>query len=92
MRGKPPAILAAAVTAITMTAAGLLGTTPAQAAPAAAARVPCSVTALTLALSSISGGEELSLARNCTYLLTQCLPVVTEDLTIWGERVYPGAQ
>ncbi len=96
MRGDSRTILVGSVAAINMTVTCFLGITPAQAASAAAVRVPCSVTALVLAMSSISSGEELSLAQNCTYRLTEGLPVVSEDLTISGngstlERSYaPG--
>jgi predicted outer membrane repeat protein len=100
MRGKPERIVAGAVAAVTMIATGLLaaGIAPAQAAQAASAivRVPCVVRALVLAMTDVSSGEELSLARNCTYVLAQGLPVVSEDLTILGngatvERSYaPG--
>jgi predicted outer membrane repeat protein len=84
MRGKSEVIVAGTVAAATMMATGLLGLAPAQAAPAATVSVPCSVRALVLAVTSVSSGEELSLARGCTYLLTQGLPVVSEDLTIEG--------
>src|ERR1700691_3368517 len=96
MRGKPARIAACALAAVTMTTTGLCGLAPAQAAGAALVSVPCSVHALALAMNSISGGEVLSLASNCTYLLTQGLPVVSEDLAISGngatlERSYaPG--
>jgi predicted outer membrane repeat protein len=84
MHGKPEIIMAGAVATATMMAAGLAGLAPAQAAPAATVSVPCSVRALVLDVTSISSGEELSLARGCTYLLAQGLAVVSEDLTIEG--------
>ena len=84
MRGRPVAIVAVAVAAATMTATSVLGIAPAQAARTGTVRVPCSVRALVLAMTSVSSGEVLSLASHCTYLLTQGLPVVSADLVILG--------
>jgi predicted outer membrane repeat protein len=86
MRGNPVRIASCAVTVVAMMTTGLLDLAPAQAAQAASdiVSVPCSVRALILAMNSIISGEELSLASNCTYLLTRSLPVVSEDLTISG--------
>lgn len=83
MRGKLARIAACAVAAVST---GMWGLVPAQAARASSdiVTVPCSVHALVLAMNNISSGEVLSLASNCTYLLTQGLPVVSEDLTISG--------
>jgi hypothetical protein len=83
MRGKRARIAACAVAAVST---GILGLAPAQAAlvPSDTVTVPCSIHALALAMNSISSGEVLSLASNCTYLLSQALPVVSEDLTISG--------
>jgi hypothetical protein len=83
MRGKLARIAACAVAAVST---GIWGLVPAQAARASSdiVTVPCSVHALVLAMNNISSGEVLSLASNCTYLLTQGLPVVSEDLTISG--------
>jgi predicted outer membrane repeat protein len=70
---------------VAMMATGPAGPAPAQAASGAVAvSVPCSVRALVLAFTSVSSGEAMSLARNCTYLLTQGLPVVSADLVILG--------
>jgi predicted outer membrane repeat protein len=84
MRGISAVFVAGAAVAATISATSLAGLAPAQAAPAAAVSVPCSVRALVRALTSVSNGEELSLASNCTYLLTQGLPVVSADLVILG--------
>jgi len=85
MFGKSEIMVAGTVAAATMMAAGLLGLAPAQAARALTVSVPCSVRALVLDLTSVSSAEELNLARGCTYLLSQGLPVVSEDLTILGK-------
>jgi predicted outer membrane repeat protein len=85
MRGKLARTAAgtAAVGAV-MTA----GLGPAQVAQAAlaAVQVPCSVNALTADMSSASSGAELSLAPRCIYRLARGLPVISQDLTILGNR------
>src|ERR1700683_1823113 len=84
MRGIPAVIVAGTGAVATIMATSLPGLAPAQAARAGTVRVPCSVRALVLALTGVSSGEELSLERNCTYLLTRGLPVVSADLVILG--------
>jgi predicted outer membrane repeat protein len=63
--------------------AGGLGGTPVARA-AAVVDVPCSVPELISAMTSQPGGETLSLAPGCVYVLTAGLPQVTQDLTIVG--------
>jgi predicted outer membrane repeat protein len=84
MRGIPAVIVTGVVAAATISAAGLVGLVPVQAARAGTVRVPCSVRALVLAMTSSSDGEVLNLASNCTYLLTKGLPVISTDLVVLG--------
>jgi hypothetical protein len=76
-------------------AAGAVVTLPAPYAHAAAVPVSCSVPALVAAINAANdspGADRLSLARGCTYRLTNPdsanpangLPVVTSDITIDG--------
>lgn len=80
--GKKTAVLVAAG-AVTAVLAGEM--TPAAAATSAAAtQVPCSTQALARAVSGAASGATLSLARDCTYVLTAALPAVARNLTIDG--------
>jgi hypothetical protein len=95
MYGKT-AVTAVRVAVIgTLMAAGLGAALPAQAA-VGTVHVPCRTQDLASAIISASSGETLSLAAGCTYMLTQSLPEVSQDLTIAGhgstlERSYqPG--
>jgi hypothetical protein len=78
MRGR----MAAAGAAGMLMAAGAGGGPAAQ----AAATVPCSGAALAAAVGAAGAGATLSLARGCVYVLTAALPVVSQDLTITGNR------
>ncbi|HXS66502.1 MAG TPA: hypothetical protein VN767_26910 [Streptosporangiaceae bacterium] len=46
--------------------------------------VPCQVSALETAMWNAGRSDRLSLAANCTYVLDQGLPAVTQDLAIVG--------
>ena len=74
---------------------GLAGAAPALASPITV-QVPCSVNALSDAITNAVDGDVLQLARNCTYTLVSALPGVGVDLAIHGtrstiERSYAGA-
>ncbi|MEU9243946.1 right-handed parallel beta-helix repeat-containing protein [Streptomyces shenzhenensis] len=47
-------------------------------------RVPCSGTALALAITNARNGETLDLRRDCSYHLMAALPAITRSLTIRG--------
>ncbi|MGY5057257.1 hypothetical protein ACWDFR_24805 [Streptomyces sp. 900105755] len=65
-------------------AAIVTGLTSGGAAAADPDRVPCSGTALSLAIATARNGETIDLRRDCTYLLSTALPVIVKDLTIRG--------
>jgi len=85
MHGKLARTAARVAAAGAITAAGLGCAQVAQAAPAVV-HVPCSARTLAADIASASSGEELSLAPSCVYRLTAGLPVVSQDLTILGNR------
>jgi hypothetical protein len=65
-----------------------LGPACAQAAlakPQNVVYLPCSVSALSTAISSASSGDIVNLAPGCTYELTAALPNITTDLVIVGD-------
>jgi hypothetical protein len=85
-----------ALTAATVAAAGIVAAIP-VAAQAAAVSVPCSETALVLAINNANanpGSDTLNLAAGCTYLLTSShgdagngpvgLPIITSTMAIVG--------
>ncbi len=76
------------MSAVTAAMTVALGAVPAQAALAAARAVPvpCQPGALAAGIASARGGETLSLAPRCTYVLTAGLPAISQDLTIQGKR------
>ncbi|MEW1774071.1 hypothetical protein [Streptomyces sp. NPDC086777] len=65
-------------------AAIVTGLTSGPAAAADPDRVPCSGTALALAIATARNGETIDLRRDCTYHLGTALPVIGKDLTIRG--------
>ncbi|MER5788014.1 right-handed parallel beta-helix repeat-containing protein [Streptomyces sp. NPDC001980] len=65
-------------------AAMVTGLTSGPATAAEPDRVPCSGTALSLAIATARNGETIDLRRDCTYLLGAALPTIGKDLTIRG--------
>jgi len=85
MHGKLVRTAARAVAVGAILAAGLGSAQEAQAA-SAVVHVPCNPATLAADVASASSGARLSLAPSCVYHLTAGLPVVSQDLTISGNR------
>ncbi len=79
--------LSGSVMAVVTAGLVLAGLVPAQAQERqAGAHVPCNVPALIRAMNAATGGETLSLAPSCRYLLAAGLPVISQSLTIDGNH------